>query len=449
MHDDYIRILALFACHFTPQTWQQAQVLVTGALLTRGQRTITAVLRVMGLSEERHFVNYHRVLSRATWSALAVSRTLLALVVLTFAPGGAVVIGGDETIERRRGEEIAARGIYRDPVRSSQSHFVKVSGLRWVTLMVLVPIPFAQRVWALPFLTILAPSERYYDSRGRTAKKLTDWMRQSLLQVRRWLPSRTLVFVADSSYACLALLHRMGRLPQAITMVVRFRLDAALYEPAPERRPGQKGRTRVKGPRLPSLAHVAADVATTWTALVIPSWYGQAARCIEVVSGTAVWYRSGTPAVPLRWVLIRDPRGTFKTQALLCTDLNAIPLQIVLWFIQRWQLEVTHREVREHLGVETQRQWSDSAIARTTPALFGLYTLIVLLAHSLAQRGTLLVRQTAWYTKPRPTFSDALAAVRYALWRHPTFHVSRFNRHIAKLPQAIFNRFAQALCYST
>jgi DDE superfamily endonuclease len=449
LYDDYIRILAMFASHFTPQTWQQAQVLVTGVILARGQRTVTAVLRVMGLSDESHFVNYHRVLSRAVWSAIAVSKTLLAVVIMTFLPEGTVVIGGDETIERRRGEEIEALGIYRDPVRSSKSHLVKASGLRWVTLMVLVPIPFAQRVWALPFLTVLAPSERYYAESVRTAKKLTDWMRQALLQVRRWLPTRTIVFVADSSYACLALLHRMVRLPHTITMVVRFRLDAALYEPASERLPGQKGRTRVKGKRLPSLAQVAADVATIWTAHVIPRWYGQATRCIEVISGTAVWYHSGMPVVPLRWVIIRDPLGKFKTQALLCTDLNVAPLQIVLWFIQRWQLEVTHREVREHLGVETQRQWSDQAIARTTPALMGLYALIVVLAHGLAQRGQLVTRQASWYAKPLPTFSDALAAVRLALWRQPTFHVSLFNRHIAKLPMAIFNRFAEALCYST
>ena len=448
MHRDYINILAMFAMHFSPQVWAHAQVLVTGAILTRGQRTVTAVLRVMGLSEESHFVNYHRVLSRAVWSAHAVSRTLLALLLMTFAPTGTVVLGGGDTIERRRGDAIKAKGIYRDPVRSSQSHFVKASGLRWVTLMLLVPIPFAQRVWALPFLTVLAPSKRYYEQRGRAAKKLTDVMRQALLQVRRWLPTRKLVFVADSSYACLALLHRMVHLPEAITMVVRFRLDAALYEPAPVRRPGQRGRTRVKGNRLPTLAHMAATTAT-WTSLLIPSWYGQASRRIEVLSDTAVWYRSGMPVVPLRWVMIRDPLGKFKTQALLCTDLNATPLQIVVWFIQRWQLEVTLREVREHLGVETQRQWTDLAIARTTPALMGLYSLIVVLAHGLAKRGHLVARQTAWYAKPVPTFRDALAAVRQALWRQPTFHVSRSNRHIAKLPQAVFNRFAEALCYST
>jgi hypothetical protein len=173
-------------------------VLITGAILARGQRTVTAILRVMGLSDEKHFVNYHRVLQRARWSSHALSQTWLRVLVTTFLPTGTIVIGGDETIERRRGRKINAKGTFgRDPVRSSHSHFVKASGWRWVTLMLLAPIPFAERSWALPCLTVLAPSERYYEPSGRVHKTLTEVMRQALLQVRRWLPDRTLVFVAD------------------------------------------------------------------------------------------------------------------------------------------------------------------------------------------------------------------------------------------------------------
>jgi hypothetical protein len=449
LHTEYIKLLTLFATHCSASVWSYAQVLITGAILARGQRTVTAILRVMGLGDEAHFVNYHRVLQRAVWSSLAVSRTLFVILIQTFVLTGPILIGGDDTIERRCGSQITARGIYRDPVRSSQSHFVKASGLRWLTLMLLVPIPFAQRVWALPFMTILAPSERYYAGKVRAHKKLTDWMRQALLQIRRWVPNRVLVFVADSSYAVIDLLAGMAQLPNPITMVVRFRLDAALYEPPPLRQPGQLGRPSKKGARLPTLAQVAANPQTRWQRQVIRYWYGEPQRVIEITSGTAVWFHSGHPAVPMRWVLVRDPLGKFKTQALLCTDPQASPSQIVAWFIQRWQLEVTHREVREHLGVETQRQWSDRAIARTTPALFGLFSVVTLLAHRLAQRGKVLTRQTAWYTKPRPTFSDALAAVRYELWRCPTFHTSKANRDIAKLPATTLKRFAFALCYST
>lgn len=439
----------MFSTHCSANIWTYAQVLITGALLARGQRTVTAVLRVMGLGDETHFVNYHRVLQRAVWSSLAVSRTLLLILIQTFVPTGPLLVGGDDTIERRWGTQIAARGIYRDPVRSSQSHFVKASGLRWLTLMLLVPVPFAQRVWALPFLTILAPSERYYEGKVRPHKKLTDWMRQALLQLRQWLPHRTLVFVADSSYAVIELLARMTQLPVPITMVVRFRLDAALYEPALSRQPGQLGRSRKKGARLPTLAQVAANRQTRWQRQIVRYWYGELKRTIEITSSTAVWFHSGHPAVPIRWVLVRDPLGKFKTQALLCTNLQASPQQIVEWFVQRWQLEVTLREGREHLGVETQRQWSALAIARTTPALLGLFSLVTVLAHRLAQRGKVLTRRTAWYIKPRPTFSDALAAVRYELWRCPTFHTSQANRDIAKLPTTVLKRFAFALCYST
>lgn len=239
--------MAMFACSFNPRVWQHAQVLVTGAILTQGQRTVASVLRVMGLSDESHFVNYHRVLNRAVWSMLGLARILVELLIETFVPSGNIVFGMDDTIERRRGAKIVAKGIYRDPVRSSQSHFVKASGLRWMTVMLLVKIPFAKRIWALPFLTVLAPSERYYQTRRRGFKNQTDWKRQLLLQVRRWLPKRRLICVGDSAYAALDLLDRVTRLPNPITMVVRFRMDAALYEPAPARQPGQKGRPRKKG----------------------------------------------------------------------------------------------------------------------------------------------------------------------------------------------------------
>jgi hypothetical protein len=358
--DKFTQILMMFAVHFTPQVWRYARVLVIGAILARNQRTVCAVLRVMGLSDERRFENYHRVLNRAVWSAHAVGRTLLRVLIQTFAPEGDILIGGDETIERRVGQLIRAKGIYRDPVRSSHSHLVKASGLRWVTIMLLTCVPFAQRIWALPFLTLLAPSERFYGNR-RAHKKLTDWMRQALLQIRRWLPDRKIIFVGDTGYAVLELLARMTRLANPITMVTRFRMDAALYDPAPPRQPGQKGRPRKKGARQPTLLAVAADPATVWTDHVVRCWYGEVKRHIQITSGTAVWFHNGLPPVPIRWVNIRDPLGRFKTQALLCTDPNVCAVQIVEWFIQRWQMEVTHREVRG-------RTWPSPALPRRCSA---------------------------------------------------------------------------------
>src|SRR5712691_9810683 len=160
--------------------------------------------------------------------------------------------GSMKRTPRRRGAKIAAKGIYRDPVRSSKEHFVKASGLRWVSLQLLAAVPWAQRVWALPFFTVLAPSERYAQERGRRHKTLPDWGRQMIGQLRRWLPDRVLVVVADSSYAALDLLAAAAGLRQPVTVVTRLRLDAALYDPAPPRAPGKRGRPRLTGRRQPT-----------------------------------------------------------------------------------------------------------------------------------------------------------------------------------------------------
>jgi hypothetical protein len=448
LRSEYTTILTAYAGLFSKRVWQHVQILLLGAILAPGQRTVTAILRIMGLSCEKHFQNFHRVLNRAIWSSREASRVLLGLLVATFAVFGPVVLGLDDTIERRRGAKIKAKGIYRDPVRSSHSHFVKASGLRWLSLMLLAPIPWAKRVWALPFLTVLAPSERYYEKRKRAHKKLTDWARQALLQVRRWLPGRKLVVVMDASFAAIDFLWQVAKLANPITMIARFRLDAALYAPAPERQPGKKGRSRKKGQRLPTLEQVLEDTRTVWKKVLIPNWYGEGKREVEITSGTAVWYHSGMPALPIRWVLIRDPLGKFKSQALLCTDLNEEPEQILKWFVMRWQLEVTFHEVRDHLGVETQRQWSDWAILRTTPALLGLFSLVTLLASTHAINGKIPVRQAAWYCKTLPTFSDALAFVRQEVWQHRYFQLSHKRLDVRKLQPIMLNYLCNAAYYT-
>lgn len=441
-------LIQAFAPHFSNCIWQHAHVLLLGAILTPGQRTVTAVLRIMGLSAERQFQTYHRVLNRAAWSSWALSRTLLKLLVQTFVPKGPIICALDPTLERRRGAKIKAKGIYRDPVRSSHSHFVKASGLRWLSLMLLAPIPWAGHVWALPFLTCLAPSERYYQGKARAHKTVLDWGRQMLLQLRRWLPDRQLVIVADSEFAAILWLFRLTQLPGQLCLIVRLRLDAALYRPAPKRTARVKGRPRKKGERLPTIEQVAANPKTRWQRVTIRNWYGQGRRQIEIVSQTAVWFHGGLPPLPIRWVLIRDPKGKFKTQALLGTDVKLDPVQIIRWFVLRWQTEVTYHEVREHLGVETQRQWSDLAILRTTPALLGLFSLVTLMAHQHARRRKLPIRQAAWYRKSQPTFSDALALVRRQIWEHMCFGMADSCSDNPKLSVRIQNRLLFALCYT-
>jgi len=438
-----VSLMAAFRSFFTAPVWDHVLVLVTGAILTPGKRTVSAVLRIMGLSEAADFALYHHVLSQAHWDSRVIARRLLSLILERLLPSGPVIIGIDDTIERRWGDKIAARGIYRDPVRSSHGHFVKASGLRWLAFMAMIPLPWATRRWALPFLTILAPSQRSDDTKGRRHKTLTDWARQGILQVRRWMPNRLIVIVADSSFAVIELIAAVRR---HVCFVTRLRLDANLFEPAPERR-GGRGRPRKKGRKLRKLAEVLTDKATVWTAITMAEWYGGKRCRLEYVTGTAIWYHGGLPPLPIRWVLVRDPTGTRKPQAFLCTDLDATPAAILGWFVHRWSMETTFQETREHLGIETQRQWSDLAIARTTPALFGLFSLVTLWAAEA--KAALHPRVAAWYAKDEPTFSDAIATVRRVLWGMPNFSISRINPGNIQIPKALMQRLIEAVCYTT
>jgi hypothetical protein len=266
-------------------------------------------------------------------------------------------------------------------------------------------------------------------------------------QLRRWLPDRDLVVVADSTYAVVELLAAAAGLPRPVAMVTRLRLDAALHDPVQPRAPGTRGRPRVRGERQPALATRLLDPSTRWEGLSVP-WYGGGTAALDVATGTALWHRAGQPLVPLRWVLLRDPAGQFDPQALLSTDPTVAPAQIIAWFVARWTVEVTFHELRAHLGVETQRQWSDLAILRTTPALFGLFSLVTLFAQARLDGRPLPVRQAAWYAKSSPTFSDTLAFVRRHLWPVTVFSTSPSADDVVEIPRALFDRLTDTLAFA-
>jgi hypothetical protein len=407
-----ILLLVPFAQLFSDRVWLHAQVLVLGALLAPGKRTVTAALQVMGLAQERRFTNYHRVLNRAKWSALQASKILLGLIVLLLIPAGAtIVLGADDTVERRSGRKIKAKGCYRDAVRSSKKHIVRCFGLKWVSLMVLVAVPWARRVWALPFLTVLCwPEGKRHKGRHKTS---VDWVRQMIKQVRRWLPLRPLVLVVDGGFAAVSL--ALACVSLQVVMVSRLRLDAALYHPPGPQPKGKRGPKPRKGKRQRRLKTWAARSDTPWQESET-QWYGGQRKKLLLFSRTALWYTPGWAPVEIRFVLVRDPEGELRDEAFLCTDPKATPEQILHWVVMRWSVEVTFEEARAHLGVETQRQWSDKAIARTTPVLFGLFSLVTLLALRLSHGGQIPVQHTAWYHKAEPTFSDCIALVRRHIW---------------------------------
>ncbi len=407
-------MLQHFRPAFTRPTWRKALVLVVGTMLARGRPTVTAALKQMGLHDERDFTLFHQVLNRASWSGLTLRRLLLQLLVSTFVEaGGTVEIVIDETLERSWGRKISKRGHDRDNVQSSRAQSVSTSGLRWVVLMLVVQVPWTRRAWALPCCSGLATTPHVSEQVGKPHQTVAHIAAQMVIAGRRWLPDIPIQLVGDRAYSVGAL--GLCCANQHVTLIAPVRLDARLYAPAPPRTPGTNGRPRVKGAELPKLSEVLDDPKTAWQCVQV-QWYDGTEQSMEVARGTAVWYRIGVPVLPVRWVLTRDPHGEREPSAYFCTDQSRSPVAVVSSFITRWTIEVTFAASRAHLGVPTQRQWSDLAIERSTPCLLGLFSLVALFGTALHPDGKVPVQRTAWYHKPAATFSAVLAEVRRHVW---------------------------------
>ena len=407
-----IAVFAPFATIFsTRKTASKAILLLAGAILCRGGRTVCAALKILGMQGERRFDKYHRVLSRASWSSFKGSKVLLQQ--LSKESKGALVIAVDEHIERRPSRKIKGVGCYRDPVRSSRNHVVNCFGLKWITVMLLKEYSWMPYVLALPFMTILAPSEKASTAAGKRHKTTIDWTVQLVKVLRRWFPTIRLIFTADGGFANARLAWVC--LKHNVCLVTRLRLDARLFGLPPE--VTCRGRPPKKGKRLLTPKHMFAQPGLRWTEAQV-KWYSGKSRRVAYASTTCLWGPQGEEPVPIRLVLLKDLMGEYQPIALVGIDglFQLTPIEIIEHFVARWRQEVTHREVRDYLGVETQRQWSDKAIARTTPALFGLYSLIVLMTDVLQGTVALRCASTAWYQKQHLTFSDMLRGVRRHLW---------------------------------
>jgi hypothetical protein len=403
----------------------------------------------MGLGDETHFTNYHRILNRARWSPWVLSQLLLGLIIVLFLTVDApLVLVIDETLERRRGHQIKYKGWYRDPVRSTVRHLTTAGGIRWLCLALLVPVPWSRRQWALPFMVVPALSKATSAQLGKRHRTIIDWTRLMLDKVQRWQPERPLILVGDGTYAAIPLVQYCQRTQRPITLVTRLRIDAKLHDfpvvPAPSK-PGPKPK---KGARQPSPAAVLEDPTTVWHTLGLP-WYGGEEKNLEYVTGVSLWAKRGETPVAIRWVLVRCPHDKhFKPEVFCCAQPNVEVRQILLWVVARWNIEVTFEELRACLGFETQRQWSDRAIERTTPCLFGLFSLTVAMAKVLHPE-TLPTRTAAWYAKTEATFSDALAAVRYHLWQSMNYRRSPENPDLFEIDQATLSSLMEVACYST
>src|ERR671916_517195 len=440
----FLAWLSPYLAVFSRRTRPPAAALAVGALLAVGPRTVTNCLRALGLAWHPGFTAFHRVLNRNAWSGHALARALFRAVVAAFVPAGPVIIGVDHTLERRRGPRIGPAGRFYDPSRLADMPRPTARGLRWLSAMVLVEVPFAGRIWALPVLTALTPTKAWSERHGRRHRTVTEWARRMLLALRRWLPDRPMVAVMDGEFAALELLHALR---PRMAVITRLRKDACLFDP-PDPFADRLGRPPRTGGRQPSLAARLADPATRWLRVVQPSrcsW--RSGGWIEYAHGTALWHHGGKPIVPILWVLVRYPDGRREPEAFLCTDTTATPRDVLDCLDRRWAVEATYEEARAHLGMETQRQWSDAAIFRTTPLLLGLYSVVALYVHQNAEPLALSPRCAVWYPKPAPTFADALARLRRHLWFERIVVSAEGTDMTNPLPPAI-QSMVETACYA-
>jgi len=450
-----IQLLQTFAVVFTVPTFANALVLIYGVILAPGRRTVASALRVMGKSQEPNPGRYHRVLSRARWSMWQCSRLLLGLLVDTFVPEGQPLeLLVDETLERRAGKRIVYKGWFRDAVRSAGGRITLSLGVRWCCLCLLVRVPWTSRAWALPFMTVPVLSEKTCRRLGKVHRGGVFWTLEMLKKVRSWYPERQLVLAADAGYAAVELVA--GCQQMKVNLVSRLRLDAQLHAFAADQPASKRGVKPKKGARLRSLKEIFAGPMTVWCQAEV-AWYGGQSRQVGYRTGVCLWYTPRRDPVPIRWVLVRYEERNGRTgkmtvhgAAFFCTDVadtQITPERIIAWYVGRWNIEVTFEEVRAHLGFQTQRHWKVRAVERTTPCLFGVFSLIVLMAQRL-HPDLLPLQASGWYSKQEASFSDVLAVVRGHLWDARNKMDSAQSGQTYLIPADLWRQVQQVLAYA-
>lgn len=428
---------------FSRPTHRRFVLLALAAILTLGGRTVSNLLRVLGALAPGHPTSYHRVFSRSRWSPWVLARRFTHAVLDRLVPEGPIALAGDDTVTEHPGPHVYGKGCHRDPVRSTHSFTAFRWGHKWVVLALLVRFPFATRPWALPLLVALYRPEEEDRTHKRRHKTPPQLVRQMLRVLLRWFPGRAFVGTADGNYATHELSELAARYPDRLTFVSKFYPDANLVAPPPAY--AGKGRPRVKGEDLPAPTEVVQDALTRQTLEV--AWYGGSRRRVEVVTGTGLWYKSGRPLVPVRWVFVHDLTGTHRDEYFFTTNPTMSATTVIETYTGRWNIETTFQEARSYLGLETTRGWSRDTVLRVGPCLFGLYTVVVWLYAGLPARFA-WVRVVDRPGKHDVTFSDAITAVRRWLWMQWVLaipgHREAFSKLSGPFRQILLNGLAPA-----
>lgn len=432
-----LSVLSLFAPLFSKPVYKNALLLFVGHILSKGRRTVADILRTLNLQHIDNFSKFHWVLSGAKWSGLQASHLLFMAIIKAFSLEE-IIIPIDTHIERRKGEKIKGLGRQRDAVHSTKNKKVLTIGLLWLVACISVKTRGSLTHWALPFFSqIVAPKRPLSTSRNHSdlnikkkRKTLTEWTIQLVKIIGKWVKGVPFVIVADSAFACHAIAHACVNSKGAL--ISRMRMDARIFN-FPDQNKKRRGRPLLVGKRCPLFTDYLQDPDIIWEKITA-SWYGGKEKELLIYTGIHLWYAYGIPPLPIRWVLIKDPNNEIEPVVLFSTCTKHSVNRIIEIFVSRWSIEVTFEESRRHLGVETQRQWSDKGIERTTPCIFGSFSVTVLMAQKLSEetKGQIPIQETSWYNKTHVTFSDVLRYVKLSILRKRYFPKFRSKIELGK-----------------
>lgn len=416
-----------------PQTGRRLILFFAAAVLVIGERTVSAVLRLLSMIEPLNPSTYHRLFSHRRWSARRLACIIARFVLDRFVPGGVVRVCGDETVDGHRGKQVYGKARHRDAVRSSHSHTVYRYGHKWIVLAILVDLPYTNRPLALPVLVALYRDKKTNAAERRRHKTPGELMCGLLAMLMHWFPDRKFVFAGDGAYGTHPMSRFVYRHRKRLALVSKFVPDANLFEPPPKRRGNQVGRPRVKGKSLPKPCEI---VAKRKGKKMRVRWYGGGWRNVEVITGTGGWFKSGKGLVPVRWVFVRDLDGTHRDEYFFTTDPAMSAKAVIESYGGRWNIETTFQEMRAHFGFETTRGWHRQTVLRMAPCLLCLYTLVVVFYDTMPASSSHL-RSKSWLGKQSITFSDMIISVRHHLWIEWVFAHTPGSEAVRKLPAPI------------
>jgi len=427
-------LLLEFAPFFSQPTFENFCMVAGGWLLLKGRHTITKAVAISGLVTLKHVSTYHRVFSRSRWDWDSLGRRLTQLYDAEVSPEQLFETAVDDTLARKVGNYVFGAAMHHDAVRSTRKKAVLSFGHNWVILSIVIRFPFAPRKWfSVPVLWRLFRTEKDCAATGEPYRKRAELALEMIELLAKWLPHRTISVVGDTAYGGGSVL---GHLPDNVHLESPLRMDAALYGPAPVSASGTRGRPRKKGERLPTPQEVADDNSIPWRQCVVYI-YGSLVLT-NVKQFRALWYKAGGSRL-LNIIVIRDPSGRRWDSAYYSTDLQATAEELIERYARRWTLEVTFRDVKQHLGFEDSPSRTEKAVRRTAPLALFLYGLVVLW---FAKHGEAYERYSRffmpWYRqKQESSFEDMLRALRFANWCEAIFGEASLASLRKKIPPAL------------